>query len=65
MVIIYLNKLKGNLRNYYLASLFKTISKISNSKHPLRISISKNQEGGFDTSNIVHDADDIISNAYY
>jgi hypothetical protein len=45
MVIIYLNKLKGNLRNYYLASLFKTISKISNSKHPLGISISKNQDG--------------------
>jgi len=44
MVIIYLNKLKGSLRNYYLASLFKTISKISNSKHPLGISISKNQE---------------------
>jgi len=45
MVIIYLNKLKGNLRNYYLASLFKIISKISNSKDPLGISISKNQEG--------------------
>ena len=65
MIIIYLNKLKGNLRNYYLISLFKTISKISNSKHPLGISISKNQEGDFDTSKIIHDADDIISNAYY
>ena len=45
MVIIYINNLKGNLRNYYLTSLFKIISKISNSKEPLGISISKNQEG--------------------
>lgn len=65
MVIIYLNKLKSNLRYYYLLSLFKIISKISNSKDPLGISISKNQEGGFNTSKIIHDADDIISNAYY
>jgi hypothetical protein len=45
MVIIYLNKLKVNLRNYYLTSLFIIISKISNNKEPLGISISKNQEG--------------------
>ena len=45
MVIIYLNKLKNSLRFYSLASLFKIISKISNSKDPLGISISKNQEG--------------------
>jgi len=45
MVIIYLNELKGYLKYYSLSSLFKTISKISNSKHPLGISISKNQEG--------------------
>ena len=45
MVTIYLNKLKGNLRNYYLTSLFKIISKISNNKEPLGISISKKQEG--------------------
>ena len=45
MVIIYLNKLKSSLRDYYLLSLFKIISKISNSKEPLGISISKNQEG--------------------
>ena len=45
MVIIYLNKLKSGLRDYYLLSLFKIISKISNSKEPLGMSISKNQEG--------------------
>jgi len=45
MVIIYLNKLKSSLRDYYLLSLFKIISKISNSKEPLGMSISKNQEG--------------------
>ena len=45
MVIIYLNKLKVNLRSYYLTSLFIIISKISNNKEPLGISISKNQEG--------------------
>jgi len=45
MVIIYLNKLKSNLRDYYLLSLFKMISKINNSKNSLGISISKNQEG--------------------
>jgi len=45
MVIIYLNKLKSSLIDYYFLSLFKIISKISNSKEPLGISLSKNQEG--------------------